>query len=560
MRTVPSCMLGVGVLALFGLRHASGQNVTEAEAAVLAANHNAPTVCAVLRDLDPKQIMEQWTSCGLGNSHNMLHECQEVLQECKTTGPFVTQVDFLDIHLLQQLVIAVFSMTCNIGVLWFHWTHAPHPKFMMRIPRMISIRTHLTSGTIEILAGLFIWFLPQCHTLGRLQAVASFVHVATAFYQTPIVFGTQIFMVPAYLCVCFVKLAVAIKLFTGPCCVYTSLVLFNIHAIYAWCRIFIKAFIALKVFKENEYTIAIMFAGLICLPGVGAGVNMGAVVAIGIYIACAKKFLSPDAFLAQCSENHRNMFDSPMFHKGNSACPFGGSPDDTVHVDRHGAEHKHPTEQIRMLRVVFDELDTNKSGRVNVNEVKAAGSKYANSALIQILEIIAARYAKSEENLGAQGDSSGGRGFYFDELCDIVINNLSHSEIFKLQAEAATTERAKCEVIFQAIDKNNNGELSPLELAVLFRQYGLPNSEINLIMRKYDQDGNNRIDVDEFQARFRPLWIFCYGEMVQSFARVAEQESRMAAMGLGLASQHENDMGVEVTANPTDDDEPEWND
>ena len=52
-------------------------------------------------------------------------ECMSILDDCLCTGPFVTQVDFSDLHMLQQLVIAIASMTCNVGVLWFHWTHAP---------------------------------------------------------------------------------------------------------------------------------------------------------------------------------------------------------------------------------------------------------------------------------------------------------------------------------------------------------------------------------------------------------------------------------------------------
>ena len=330
------------------------------------------------------------------------------------------------------------------------------------------------------------------------------MHIATAFYQTPIVFGTQIFMIPAYLCVILVKLFVAIKLFMGPCCVYTSLVLFNIHAIYAWCaslppsiplpsfppsippslspvtpdtmmactqltaspnhcrcRIFIKSFIYLKVFRENEYTIAIMFAGLICLPGVGAGVNMLAVVAIGIYIACAKKFLSDDAFYAQCSENHRNMFDNTMFNKGEAPCPFSvnsGDDDKVSHVDRHGGQHTHPNEQRMMMGKIFAELDTDNTGMLSVAEMRAAGSKYANSALLSILELLIE--AKDEED----------DGFSLEELCDLTINNLTDFDIFKAQAEAANTDREKCEVIFEAIDKNGNGKLDPLEMAVLFRQ------------------------------------------------------------------------------------------
>lgn len=188
-------------------------------------------------------------------------------------------------------------MICNFGILYHHWTQPPHPKFVMRWPRYISIRLHLLSGTTEILAvrrnpslPIMLWVPQTRHCrlvlcrcshrdgssgfartrsspvkrsvqrkhyrrscISAQPFVSSIISLAARCAlsalglsllwmhadQTPIVFGTHLFMIPCYVFVCVVKLYMAARLLSGPCCMYDSVVLFNVHAIYAWCRVFV---------------------------------------------------------------------------------------------------------------------------------------------------------------------------------------------------------------------------------------------------------------------------------------------------------------------------------
>eukprot|EP01047_Picozoa_sp_COSAG01_P014551 COSAG01_NODE_711_length_14105_cov_5.661145_5_plen_118_part_00 len=110
-------------------------------------------------------------------------------------------------------------------------------------------------------------------------------------------------------------------------------------------------------------------------------------------------------------------------------------------------------------------------------------------------------------------------------LGDIVMNNLTDFDLFKAEAEAAQTPRDECQVIFRAIDVHGTGSLEPVELRILFQNYGLPDSELDMVMKRWD-DGDGKIDFDEFFNNFGPLWKFAYHEMDFSFKRIAAERER----------------------------------
>ena len=181
------------------------------------------------------------------------------------------------------------STIFNVGVLLFHWTTAPHPKFLMRAPRNLSIRMHVLSGTVEILAWSLSWFwgvdsnMGVRTTLTQIQVVASFVHAGTAAYQTPIVFGTQAVMVPAYVLCVAAKIWCGVDLWLNTACLRKSVRLYNVLSIYTWCRVFIGLFGRTLMFQDSLYSVSILFAGAVCLPSLGVGAMGAAFLAIAIY-------------------------------------------------------------------------------------------------------------------------------------------------------------------------------------------------------------------------------------------------------------------------------------
>ena len=100
------------------------------------------------------------------------------------------------------------------------------------------------------------------------------MHIATAAYQTPHVFGTQAVMIPAYMCCIVFRLYTTIDLILNPLCAMKVLRAYSVLSVYTWCRVFIFIFTQLKILDENMYTVSITLAGLCCLPSVGPGANI----------------------------------------------------------------------------------------------------------------------------------------------------------------------------------------------------------------------------------------------------------------------------------------------
>lgn len=184
-----------------------------------------------------------------------------------------------------------------------HLYYPAHPKFSLTRRNRISINMHVMSGAAECLTGGFI-ILSEGRERVRLvyyMAIFSLVHVTTAIYQTPIVFGTRRLMIPAYISCVFLKLycwfqlihalwadhdPLILPIFKDPngtnCYVpeiltvphakqevlmiswFLALVL--MHHVYVWCRVFVGIFRATGIFRKEQYTVAIILAGTICIP------------------------------------------------------------------------------------------------------------------------------------------------------------------------------------------------------------------------------------------------------------------------------------------------------
>ena len=87
----------------------------------------------------------------------------------------------------------VISLFFDVFVVLMHLYFPAHPKFSLTKHHYISINMHVMSGAAECLTGGFIIFSEGTERIRLIYYMAMFslVHVATAIYQTPIVFGTR---------------------------------------------------------------------------------------------------------------------------------------------------------------------------------------------------------------------------------------------------------------------------------------------------------------------------------------------------------------------------------
>ena len=441
----------------------------------------------------------------------------------------VYNVDFI-----QQLTIAGASTLANLGVLYYYIVAPVHPKFLLRPIRKAAIITHTVSGTIEICSGVIAFFISGDYVqlFCQIMAVASWVHVITGFYQTPIVFGLQAFMVPAYSFVLFCKLLCAISLFLTPYCYIRLVVLYNVLSIYAWCRAFIGSFLALGIFEKSHYSIGILMAGGVCLPGLGPAavwVGISYVFAWMLFLRfCSSEFY----FSVSLNENAANPFDNASFNHifNHSIAPsmdFSGQGDHNSGDAVDAVE----TEKKEAVRKLFQSMDKNNDGIISKEDVKSFGLSVKEPKLYNKIKLYFDQTIGEQEGLRFEKvNASDPPGFYefakgkvlshkIPELVKRIAEIDAMPSGSDLQKKQKSTKQAK--LVFDILDTGATGYLTAKELGIVLLEFGLPASEVYLIFIKYAQseDGMN---FPEFYKSMRPLWHFAYGE----FTKKLKQEKK----------------------------------
>ena len=374
------------------------------------------------------------------------------------------------------------STVFNVYVLYHHWTKPPHPKFMLRAPRKLSIRMHVLSGTVEIIAWCLAWFwttdgsMKLRDTFTAIQVIASFVHCATAAYQTPIVFGTQAIMVPVYVFCVAAKLWCGVDLWINPHCALKSVRLYNILSIYTWCRVMVALFQTIQMFEESLYSIAILLAGAANLPSLGAAAPIAALIVTALYCLLVYFFCSPAVKASQFSEHGRDLFDGKAFGQMLSAvnqCPIAALGD---------------MDQKDKLRGLFDSIDRDRSGTVSPDELQQLAAVHGAASWMNSLATFQAL--------------EGGKDLTFDDFCRVLATtsamddgSVELQEAIKPSASFDTQARFLFDKIRNGIADDHpigaDDSLSAQDLAFVLSQYGMPPAEARNAMRKSSVLVNN---------------------------------------------------------------------
>jgi Ca2+-binding EF-hand superfamily protein len=328
-------------------------------------------------------------------------------------------------------------------------------------------------------------------------------------YQTPIVFGTQIIMVPAYIFCIAMRIWCAADLIFNPLCGLKILRLYCVLSIYTWCRVFYSAFNFLNLPFSNTYTISIALAGAVCLPAVGEAVAMCSFAFILLYGVLLNFFGSPATVAKQCSEHPRDLFDTPQFQTmlggGSSVCPFALS----------NKEQKR-----EYFRRLFDIADADGNGEIDATEMATIGT-LGNSAI----------WSELLEYHRTNGDVK----INFETFCNICgTRSMIDSEMLnkyksKLAVAALTQDATyddKAKFFFSVVDQDNSGSISLNELAFLLMQYSLPFKDAARLVQKFDLNGDGSISYHEFKSGFKPLILFQIEEAKDRLAIMSEAEKR----------------------------------
>jgi hypothetical protein len=189
------------------------------------------------------------------------------------------------------LWIIALSSLLNIGVVIYHYTIPPHPKFLLLPKRKWTIRLHVWSGTIELMAGILACFFYSPEAATMQASAALFIHVPTALLQTPLVFGSKAIMTPSYLLCIFIHAFCALMLLQNPTSHAWAINTFLIFNVYAWCRFYFYLLDRFKLFSADKYSISIIFAGLTIIPVLFGAISILLLISyIGLYIILVRFF------------------------------------------------------------------------------------------------------------------------------------------------------------------------------------------------------------------------------------------------------------------------------
>lgn len=348
---------------------------------------------------------------------------------------------------------------------------------------------HVLSGTTEIISWCLAWWwgvdgkMEYRDIFTQVQVVASMIHIATAAYQTPIVFGTQAVMVPAYIGCVLIKFWCAVDLWFNLTCARKSVRLYNVLSIYTWCRVFIGLFGRTVMFEDSLYSVSILFAGAICLPSVGPGAFGGAFLFIATYQLFVHFFASDHFRANQFREHGRDLFSNGAFNEILSTmnkCPFS---------DLEGMDPR------TKMRGVFDSIDVDGNGVIDQAELMKFAERGHSMSWIDALQ--------------AHREYVGHDTLDFDEFCAVLGSRMSvlstgegryttHvDQVSKVTLEQAIVPGAnydtKARFLFDVMNSCAAHEMEENatpdhidmhDLAYVLVQYGVPAGEAKAAMRK----------------------------------------------------------------------------
>lgn len=396
----------------------------------------------------------------------------------------------------QKLILCGASILSNFYVLYYHYTTPPHPKFLMLPKRKLSIRTHLISGTIEVVFGVIAFFSSNPEIPAMIMALSAIIgHITSSFYQTPIVFGSKSAMVPGYLFFISLHLYSAIHLLLEPDSNFWLINTFLVLSTYVWCRVFYFVFTVLGIFRDNLYSASILSAGVLILPSVlGASGNLFFILFILVYNVLYKLIMKPTAaeWISWTRENERQtLIDEDAKN---------------LWLSNNLSINSNEVDEQTVAASVFAQLDTNKDGNLDKGELKILWQEW--QVPDSFIDTFIARNPDLDEFSFAE---------FYEKIWQIKgVKERLTKESLKLECLSKgknISDEEKARLIFDQIDIDRSGHIDNFELKILLLEWGLPSIEVEEYIKKYDRNKDFQISFEEF-FEMRPIWSFGYSDII----------------------------------------------
>jgi Ca2+-binding EF-hand superfamily protein len=403
---------------------------------------------------------------------------------------------------VQILVLAGLSLVSNIFVLHYHYTHPPHPKFLMLPRRRLALMVHLISGSVE-LYGAILAYLSESPVLGVAVALTALLaHIPTSIYQIPIVFGSKAVMTPGYVFVMALHGYCALHLLANPASRYWLVNTFLALNTYVWCRVFYVILERLDVFPGSLYTVSILFSGFLTFPAImgplAPFVLMGFVF---LYIAEVKWLRHPS------KEEYRSFVRE--YAKRTLIDPNAKALWMTDRLREAGVDDPVGRDQAdeALARKVFDRLDRDKSGALSEQEMRNILLDFKLPK--DYVQAFVRQYGRN----GAFDFPT-----FYRHLWQL--QPIHHRFCKPLDPGRKYAEQEQADFVFDQIDIDRSGSLEAFEIKMLLIEWGLPEQEVLEYVRLFDVNRDGRISREEFRRHFRPIWRYCFHEIQRGGMRV----------------------------------------
>jgi Ca2+-binding EF-hand superfamily protein len=396
----------------------------------------------------------------------------------------------------QKLFLCAASILSNFYVLYYHYTTPPHPKFLMLPKRKLSIRTHVISGSIEIVFGVIAFFSSNPEIPAIVMALSAIIgHVTSSFYQTPIVFGSKSAMIPGYIFCVGLHLYSAIHLLLEPNSQFWLINTFLVLSIYVWCRVFYFVFTVFGLFKDNLYSAAILAAGVLILPSVlGIAGNLFFILFVLGYNALYKLIINPTPaeWMAWTKESQRQTLIDEDVRQ--------------LWINNNLSINSNELDDQAVAAAVFAQLDINKTGTLDKVELKLLWEEW------QVPDCFIDDFFARQTDLSQFNFTN-----FYEKIWQINgVKERLKQEKLKLECLSKgknISNEEKCRLIFNQIDIDRTGYIDNFELKTLLLEWGLPSNEVEEYMRKYDENKDLKISFAEF-LKMRPVWSFAYSDII----------------------------------------------
>lgn len=379
------------------------------------------------------------------------------------------------------MIAALVAIFGNIFIIRYHATEPAHPKFDMMTDRLISIRVHAISGSLEVVLGIVAWSTQNTTLAIVVGCLAIFGHVPSSLYQAPGAFGSKGLTYPAYLGVIAIHLYCAVRLVMEDGNILWLERTWMALQAYAFMRIYGYFFFRLGAFKEGGYSVHMLLSGATILPFILGPVGPLLMMLILVaWVVLIKTIVRPtsaqwaDAF----DEKERGAVIDYNMRTLWTQKNLGSAAEGTSKEN---------------ARAVFDYLDVDKSGSLKINEIESLLNEWGANTSIK--ESFMNNFGKSN-------------GIDFHTFTSTIWLSGRMQEVLSKDAVSnLTTPEEKSKFVFNQLDLDESGYIEMVEIEMLLLEWGLDAREAQRYISKFG-GADKRLDYAEFHTKLSPIWKF----------------------------------------------------